>query len=97
MEDEHAALSTPGEKRADHGLQVRRIRRGILVRPVAQEAAGAISETRDNDDAKPNSIDRNGCGSLHRNLCSGSGTQTRSQTVFPTAHTGRTSRSPGYV
>ncbi len=41
VEDEHAALSPRGKERAVDGLQVRRVRRGADVRPVAEEAAAA--------------------------------------------------------
>ena len=43
VEDQHAALSPRREERAADGLQVRRVRRRADVRPVAQEAAAAIS------------------------------------------------------
>src|SRR5205823_7058563 len=43
VEDEHAALPASGEERADHGLQVRGVRRGVGVRSVAQEAARQMS------------------------------------------------------
>ena len=42
LEDQHAALPPAREERADHGLQVRRVRRRAAVRPVAQEAAHSI-------------------------------------------------------
>ena len=46
VEDEHAALPAAGEERAADGLQVRRVRRGVDVRPVAQEAAEPVDEDR---------------------------------------------------
>src|SRR5262249_32069112 len=42
VEDEHGALSPPGEKRASDGFQVRGVRRGIALWPVAETAAGAL-------------------------------------------------------
>src|SRR6266849_1283449 len=45
MEDEHAHLSSPGEECADHGIQVRGVRRRANVRTSAQ-AAEQMSKSR---------------------------------------------------
>src|SRR6185436_6522271 len=42
LEDQPAALPPAREERADHGLQVRRVRRRAALRPVAQEAAHQV-------------------------------------------------------
>ena len=42
VEDEHAALSTPGKERAADGLQVRRVRRGAHVRQAAQDSPQSV-------------------------------------------------------